>query len=116
MRARNVRPTGQERMFGTDEIIVSKTDPTGVVTYANDASGRVVGYHSNRRCPDRRPIESIRHVYQRMLKVEAGHSRAVDAARAGARMLTDELADAGVTYDRYIWSLISGQEQVQSAA
>lgn len=37
-------PTGVERTFGEDEIIVSKTDPTGVITYANQVFVRVSGY------------------------------------------------------------------------
>jgi PAS domain S-box-containing protein len=37
-------PTGIERAFGPEEIIVSKTDPRGVVTYANDVFLRVSGY------------------------------------------------------------------------
>jgi PAS domain S-box-containing protein len=40
----SVRPTGQERTFGADELIVSKTDPRGVITYANDVFLRVSGY------------------------------------------------------------------------
>ena len=39
-----VRSTGQERSFGADELIVSKTDPRGVITYANDVFLRVSGY------------------------------------------------------------------------
>ena len=41
MRATQVRPTGVERTFGEDEIIVTKTDPRGVLTYANDVFLRV---------------------------------------------------------------------------
>jgi PAS domain S-box-containing protein len=37
-------PTGQERTFGADELIVSKTDPRGVITYANDVFLRVSAY------------------------------------------------------------------------
>ena len=37
-------PTGEERHFGEDEIIVSKTDLRGVITYANDVFIRVSGY------------------------------------------------------------------------
>lgn len=37
-------PTGREITFGDDEIIVSKTDPRGVITYANDVFARVSGY------------------------------------------------------------------------
>jgi len=29
-------PTGVERTFGADEIIVTKTDPRGILTYANE--------------------------------------------------------------------------------
>jgi len=39
-----VRPTGIERTFSADELIVSKTDPRGVITYANDVFLRVSGY------------------------------------------------------------------------
>ena len=36
MAVSNVQPTGIERTFGEDEIIVSKTDSTGKLTYANN--------------------------------------------------------------------------------
>ncbi|TFV51995.1 PAS domain-containing protein [Blastococcus sp. TF02A-35] len=39
-----IRPTGRERSFAADELIVSKTDPRGVITYANDVFLRVSGY------------------------------------------------------------------------
>ncbi len=41
MRATRVRPTGIERTFGEDEMIVTKTDPRGVITYTNDVFLRV---------------------------------------------------------------------------
>ncbi|MGY1801769.1 PAS domain-containing protein [Blastococcus sp. SYSU D00922] len=41
---RTLRPTGVERTFSADELIVSKTDPRGVITYANDVFLRVSGY------------------------------------------------------------------------
>ncbi|MCA9179089.1 MAG: PAS domain-containing protein [Planctomycetales bacterium] len=44
MRKAVVRPTGHERTFGEDEIIVSKTDVKGVITYANQTFSRVSGY------------------------------------------------------------------------
>jgi PAS domain S-box-containing protein len=37
-------PTGVERVFGSDEIIVSKTDLTGHITYANQVFIRISGY------------------------------------------------------------------------
>jgi len=36
--------SGTERTFGTDEIIVSKTDPKGRIIYANEVFLRMAGY------------------------------------------------------------------------
>ena len=40
---RDITPTGVERFFEEDEIIVSKTDPTGRITYANPVFLRLYG-------------------------------------------------------------------------
>jgi len=40
----DVKLTGIERTFGTDEIIVSKTDPKGRLIYANEVFLRLAGY------------------------------------------------------------------------
>ncbi|MCA9211943.1 MAG: PAS domain-containing protein [Planctomycetales bacterium] len=39
-----IRPTGRERTFDENEIIVSKTDTKGIITYANQVFIRVAGY------------------------------------------------------------------------
>lgn len=39
-----IRPTGHERTFKDDEIIVSKTDAKGIITYANQTFIEVAGY------------------------------------------------------------------------
>ncbi|MFN8075743.1 MAG: PAS domain-containing protein [Kineosporiaceae bacterium] len=41
MRASAVRPTGAERFFRENELIVSKTNPKGIITYANDVFCRM---------------------------------------------------------------------------
>jgi PAS domain S-box-containing protein len=41
MKAPDVVPTGVERTFAEDEMIVTKTDPRGVLTYANDVFLRI---------------------------------------------------------------------------
>ena len=40
----DIQLTGVERTFGTDEIIVSKTDTTGRIIYANEVFLRMAGY------------------------------------------------------------------------
>lgn len=52
-------PTGVERAFGPEEIIVSKTDPKGVITYANDVFVRVSAYSEDQILG--KPHNLIRH-------------------------------------------------------
>lgn len=61
MTARAIQPTGVERFFGEEEIIVSKTDLRGRITYANEVFQAISGYserelmgapHSILRHPD----------------------------------------------------------------
>lgn len=55
----DIRPTGIERFFGDDEIIVSKTDTHGKITYANDVFLRVSGYDEGQLLG--RPHSILRH-------------------------------------------------------
>jgi PAS domain S-box-containing protein len=53
------RPTGRERFFGQEEVIVSKTDVRGVITYANRVFLRVAGYNEEELLG--KPHNIIRH-------------------------------------------------------
>ena len=44
VRHSSVAPSGEERTFGSDEIIVSKTDARGIIRYANEVFIRVAAY------------------------------------------------------------------------
>ena len=57
--AAEVKLTGVERMFGADEIIVSKTDPKGIIIYANEVFQRVVGYSESELLG--KPHSIVRH-------------------------------------------------------
>jgi PAS domain S-box-containing protein len=169
-----VRPTGVERTFAPDELIVSKTDLKGRLTYANDVflrvsafdehevvgkphniirhpamprcifallwetleagdemfayvvnlaadgahywvlahvtpsldeHGTLVGYHSNRRVPDRRAVATIEHLYGRLVGIEKRHSSPKEAIAASSAQLTADLAHRGQSYDEFVWSL-----------
>lgn len=172
-----VRPTGNECHFGEDEIIVSKTDLKGQITYANevfarvagfgedellgaphnlirhpdmprcvfkllwdtleagseifayvvnlarngdhywvlahvtptfDEHGKIIGYHSNRRVPDRSAIDKIIPVYEALRKEEEKHESPKEGLEAATRLLGDVLGEQGVTYDEFVWSLQEG--------
>ena len=174
MQTTAVRPTGVERTFGADEIIVSKTDPKGRLTYANhvfcrvsgytvpellgqphniirhadmpggvfklawetiaggseifayvlnlasdgahywvlahvtpsrDGSGRIVGYHSNRRLPARGAIQEVEPLYRSILAEEQRHEHGPRSASAGMELLMKTLADLGVTYEQWVWDI-----------
>ncbi len=52
-------PTGRERFFDEDEIIVSKTDLKGIITYANRTFIRIAGYSEEELLG--KPHNLIRH-------------------------------------------------------
>ena len=174
------RPSGVETYFDREEIIVSKTDTRGRITYANhvflrvagyteseilgqphsyirhpdmprcvfkllwdtiqrgdevfayvvnmakngdhywvlahvtptfDKSGQIIGYHSNRRCPDRSAIDVIRPLYATLLEAERGFSTKADAIASSTKVLVDTLAKAGVSYEAFVFSLSQGALQ-----
>ena len=169
-----VAPTGVEKYFGEDEIIVSKTDLTGKICYANDVflkvsgfsedevigqphsmirhpdmpravfkllwesiesgneifayvvnickngdhywvyahvtpsyndAGRVVGYHSNRRVPERRGLEVIQPIYRKLLEEESRHSDPRKGLQASYELFGSLLLQAGKKYDEFIWDI-----------
>jgi PAS domain S-box-containing protein len=177
---RSVRPTGVERTFSADELIVSKTDARGVITYANDVflrvsgyamdevigqphnlirhpdmpravfqllwdtlaerrelfaymnnlaadgahywvlahvtpsfgpNGGVVGYHSNRRKPSSRAIETVRPLYGRLLAEERRHPNAKAAVAASSQLLAEIVAEQAGSYEELVWSVINSEER-----
>ncbi len=176
-----ITPTGVEKTFHPDQIIVSKTDRQGRLTYVNDlfveisgyaeadligkphnvirhpdmprsvfwllwdriasgqeifayvvnlsadgshywvlahvtptfdASGAVVGYHSNRRTAEASALEAVVDLYGRLAAEERRHPNARDAVEAGRRLLEAELESAAMSYDEWVWALstASGSE------
>ena len=168
-----IQPTRNERVMRPDDYIVSKTDTSGRITYANpifiefsgysekelmgaqhnivrhpdmpraafwlawdtiqkgneffayvknmskdggfywvfthitpdfDASGKIIGYYSVRRCPSRKAIDTVTPLYAAMLKAERD-AGSRDAIQAGAAVLMNVLEKANVSYEQLILSL-----------
>ncbi|WP_228259650.1 PAS domain-containing protein [Siculibacillus lacustris] len=169
-----MRPTGIERTFALDEVIVSKTDTAGVITYANDifleiaglaeheaigqphsiirhpdmpravfkllwdtiargdeifayvlnmaatgdhywvfahitpsfaADGGIVGYHSNRRVPDRSAIAAVTPLYARLKSIEDAAADRASGLAASTAALHATLRDLRIGYDEFVFSL-----------
>lgn len=174
MSNQKIIPTRNEVFFGDDELIVSKTDLRGKITYANDVfirisgytedevlgsphsmirhpempravfkllwdtlesgheifayvknmckdgsfywvfahvtptkdtNGRTIGYHSNRRTPDRSSIAVIDKLYSRLRDEELRHSDPRKGLEASYAMLTSVLHETKKPYEEFIWSV-----------
>ena len=169
-----VQPTGRESFFDTEEIIVTKPDLKGKITYANevflrvskisehaaigaphslirhpdmprsvfkllwdriqsgkelfayvinmatngdhywvfahvtpsrDASGNIIGFHSNRRKPNPEQIAKIQPIYRELHAIETQtHDRKEGLALAAAK-LESKIRETGMSYDEFIFSV-----------
>lgn len=168
------KPTGVERTFGEDEIIVSKTDIKGRLTYVNDVFLRIsdyaeaellgqphsmirhpsmpravfkllwesiqarqeifayvvnlakdgshywvfahvtpsigiddniIGYHSNRRCPERRAVQQVEAIYQTIVEEEQRHHDRKAGLEHGYAALLSYVEKHGAPYDEFIHTL-----------
>jgi len=75
----------------------------------NDA-GEITGYHSNRRKTERRIVQDhIIPLYAQLRAEERRHERPKQALAASTGMLNNKLAELGLEYDQFVWTL--GQDQ-----
>ena len=174
MREPTIQPTAVERTFEEDEIIVSKTDLKGIITYANrtflevamyaeeevlgqphsiirhpdmprcvfkllwdtiqggneifayvknmakngayywvfahvtptfDPAKKIVGYHSNRRRPDRNQIQIADGLYRKLKQEEDRHSDWKKGMVAATEMLLQTVAAKQMQYDEFVLSI-----------
>lgn len=76
------------------------------VTPSFDASNRVIGFHSNRRVPDRKVLDgSIIPLYARLLREEQNHRNGKEALAASWSQLTEFVKSRNMGYDELVFSL-----------
>ena len=166
--------TGVERTFPVDDVIVTKTDRAGVITYANDVfldvagltetqaigaphsiirhpampravfkflwdrvgaghevfayvvnmasngdhywvfahvtptygeDGRIIGYHSNRRVPDRDAIKAVEPLYADLKGIEDRAPDRASGLEQSTAALVAFLTQRKISYDELIFSL-----------
>lgn len=73
------------------------------VTPSRDRSSTIVGYHSNRRVPDRHVLENtIMPLYAELLAEERQHGNRKSGLQASKQQVDDMLAERGMPYDEFI--------------
>ena len=73
------------------------------VTPSKDSSGRIIGYHSNRRVPNRNVLNNtIIPLYKSLLAEEQRHPDRKTGITASEAMIDDLLNKDGVEYDEFI--------------
>ena len=75
------------------------------VTPTFDSGGRVLGYHSNRRVPDRSAIAKIEPIYRELLSEENRHADRKTGMQAAAARLNEMLKKSGQDYDQFVFAL-----------
>lgn len=77
------------------------------VTPSFDTSGSIIGYHSNRRVPDRAILDdTIIPLYKSLLAEENRHDDRKAGLEASHGMIVNLLKENGVEYDEFISSLM----------
>jgi PAS domain S-box-containing protein len=76
------------------------------VTPSFDLSGSIIGYHSNRRTPDRQILEQIIvPLYKDLLNEEQNHGNRKEGMVASEGIVANLLQERGIAYDEYINTL-----------
>lgn len=75
------------------------------VTPSYDRTGRLVGYHSNRRKPRKEAVALISPIYAHLLAIESAHKNAKAGLAASHAELQQLIASKGGDYERFVLSL-----------
>jgi PAS domain S-box-containing protein len=75
------------------------------VTPSRDGGGQVIGFHSNRRVPDRLALEKIMPLYRELSGIESAHRNAKEGLGASFDRLNSFIAGKAKSYDEFIFSL-----------
>lgn len=76
------------------------------VTPSRDERGTVIGFHSNRRPPNRKALERVvEPLYRELKAIEDGASDAKAGLAQSFQMLTRRVAGAAPSYDEFVFAL-----------
>ena len=80
------------------------------VTPSKNVSGEIIGYHSNRRVPNRKTLdEAIIPLYKELKAAEQQHQNRKQGLEASQAMVSAFLAERSLAYDEFIMTV--GQKE-----
>lgn len=82
------------------------------VTPSRNLNGELVGYHSNRRVPDKKILNDyIKPLYEKLKAEEEKHTSKKTGLYAAEQVFQDVLHEAGIAYDEFIATIGQGQRR-----
>ena len=75
------------------------------VTPTFSAHGEIIGFHSNRRVPERAAVATVEGIYREVLAEERRHQNRSEAVEAGMRILTAAVSKTGMPYEELVFAL-----------
>ncbi len=75
------------------------------VTPSYDVEGRMIGFHSSRRVPDRSAVEKVVPLYRTLLEVERKAPDRKEGVNVAFGAVVKLLTDKGIGYDEFVFSL-----------
>jgi len=75
------------------------------VTPTIGANGRIIGYHSNRRCPERKQVDLFEGLYAKLLAEERRHADWREGMGSATNMLQAAIGEQGMEYAEFVFSV-----------
>ena len=75
------------------------------VTPSLNASKQIIGFHSNRRLPDRQQIQTADALYRLLKREEDSHADWKKGMAASTELLKKALAEKKMEYDEFVFSI-----------
>lgn len=102
----------KEEIFAYVNNMSTKGDNYWVLAHVTptfDEAGNITNFHSNRRVPGRKVLEStVMPLYKKLLEEENRHSNAKEGMNSAYRMLLALLEEQQTSYDEFVFSLATG--------
>lgn len=75
------------------------------VTPTLDNTKKIIGFHSNRRAPNKASIYEVSSLYKDLKTIESQHANPKQGLDASLRFLEEKLLSAEQSYEEFIWSM-----------